>query len=359
MKKFRVFLAGLMTATLLPFNAAFAAEKTSDMYIAEDVDPESIPYAYEQIDDFMSADIIDGKVDEEGYVFVKPYENITRAQFVKMLVNALNLESEGTPKTFSDVKADDWFAPYVEIASGLGIVNGSNGKFNPYEKIKRNHMAAFIHRAVKADVTFNPIGKTFTDVPNDEFYTPIHEAAANGIINGYGDTFKPYALATRAQGILMIHRAMWQQKSDLPNEEELESFLRSHILAENKAAETMDTAELTKLYNSNTTGYYRAMGIDSLVMYEDIYGDDAEMTMKADEEFNVDTVSLSNNYAKIEVTDIQYYLEMKFGNDSFQMNVDMSGEYSLKKDANGQWKIYNFVPYDEDLEDMPFLAVNQ
>jgi hypothetical protein len=356
-KKFRVFLAGLMTATLIPFNAAFAAEKTADLYIAEDVDPESIPFAYEEIDDFMSADIIDGKVDEEGYVYVKPYDNITRAQFVKMLVNALNLEGKGTAKTFADVKASDWFAPYVEVASSLGIVNGNNGKFNPYEKIKRNHMAAFIHRAVKADITFNPIGKTFTDVPNDEFYTAIHEAAANGIINGYGDTFKPYAFATRAQGILMIHRAMGQQKSDLPNEEELESFLRSHILAENKAAEAMNTAELTKLYNSNTTGYYRAMGLDSLTMYQDMFGDE-EMTLKADEEFNVDTLSMSNHYAKLEITDIQYYIEMKFGTDTFTMDMDMSGEYSLKKMKDGQWKIYNFIPYDEDLEDMPFLAVS-
>lgn len=359
MKKFRVFLAGLITATLLPFNAAFAAEKTSDMYIAEDVDPDSIPFAYEEIDDFMSADIIDGKADAEGYIYVKPYDNITRAQFVKMLVNSLNLKSDAPAKTFSDVKANDWFAPYVNIASSLGIVNGRDGKFYPNEKIKRNQIAAFIHRAVKTSVTFKPIDKTFTDVPKGEFYTEIHEAAANGIINGYGNQFKPYALATRAQGILMLHRAVWQQKSELPNAQELEGFLRSHILAENKAAETMNTDELTKLYNSNTTGYYRAMGLDSLTMYEDIYGDDAEMSMKADEDFNVKTLSVSNNYAKLEVTDIQYHLEMTFGKDSFKMDVDMSGEYSLKKEANGQWKIYNFVPYDEDTENMPFLAVNQ
>ncbi|MFC3886175.1 S-layer homology domain-containing protein [Bacillus songklensis] len=360
MKKIRVLLAGLMTASLLPFNAAFAAEKTSDMYIAEDLEPDK--FAYEEMDDFMAADIIDGSVDKDGYVYVKPNGQITRAQFVKILVNALDLKSDASAKTFNDVKSSDWFYPYVQTANSLGIVTGRpDGGFDPYEKIRRDQMAVMIHRAFKSSVTFKPVTKTFKDVPKGRFgYDEINAAAANGIITGYGDVFKPTALATRAQGIVMIHRALQQQKSALPNEQELQSFLRNHIIAENRAAEVMNTDELVKLYNSNTTGYYRAMGLDSLEMYKDIYGDDVQMSMKADEDFNVHTISLSNNYVKLEVTDILYHLEIKFGKEGegMKMDFDMSGEYSLKKDANGQWKIYNFIPYDEELEDTPFLAVN-
>jgi hypothetical protein len=357
-KKFRVFLAGLMTATLLPFNTALAAEKTSDMYIAEDIEPGQ--FAYDEMDDFMAADIIDGSVGKDGYVYVNPNGQITRAQFVKILVNALNLKSNAPAKTFTDVKSTDWFYPYVQTANSLGIVTGRpDGGFDPNEKIRRDQMAVMIHRAFKKSVTFKPVTNTFPDVPKGRFgYEEIHAAAANGIITGRNGLFNPSELATRAQGIVMIHRALQQQKSALPNEQELQSFLRNHIIAENRAAEAMNTDELVKLYNSNTTGYYRAMGLDSLEMFKDMNSDDAQMTVKADEDFNVNTISLSENYVKLEVTDILYHLEIKYGKEGMTMDLDMSGEYSLKKDANGQWKIYNFIPYDGELEDTPFLAVN-
>ena len=54
---------------------------------------------------FYYADIIDGYADSDGFMYVRPDQDITRAQFVKIIVSALNLKSDGPGKTFKDVKS--------------------------------------------------------------------------------------------------------------------------------------------------------------------------------------------------------------------------------------------------------------
>lgn len=54
---------------------------------------------------FYYADIIDGYADSDGFMYVRPDQDITRAQFVKIIVSALNLKTDGPGKTFKDVKS--------------------------------------------------------------------------------------------------------------------------------------------------------------------------------------------------------------------------------------------------------------
>ncbi|MED3724593.1 S-layer homology domain-containing protein [Priestia filamentosa] len=168
--------------------------------------------AYEAVQFFLKNDVIDG-YDIDGKVYVKPYDNITRYQFVKILVQALGLEKDGDASTFIDVNPHDEDYVYLETAASLGIVKGSDGKFMPYEKIKREHIAAMIYRATAQLLDYNQYSgqeKAFKDVNiSSEFYEAISKSSAAGVINGFSETeFGPTKYATRAQGIMMIYRVM-------------------------------------------------------------------------------------------------------------------------------------------------------
>ena len=58
-------------------------------------------------------------------MYVRPDQNITSAQFVKMIVSALDLKSDGPGKTFKDVKSSQWYSEPIRIASDLGIIHGN------------------------------------------------------------------------------------------------------------------------------------------------------------------------------------------------------------------------------------------
>ncbi|QQR29710.1 S-layer homology domain-containing protein [Acutalibacter muris] len=55
-----------------------------------------------------------------------------------------------TESSFSDVKVGKWYAPYVEWASGNGIVNGiGGGKFAPERNVTREQMAVILYNYAK------------------------------------------------------------------------------------------------------------------------------------------------------------------------------------------------------------------
>src|SRR5437588_6700528 len=67
----------------------------------------------------------------------RPNENVTRAQFAKMLVVAMGwpVQTPSTP-TFSDVPASDWAYGYIETAPPHGVISGyGDGTFHPSASI--------------------------------------------------------------------------------------------------------------------------------------------------------------------------------------------------------------------------------
>lgn len=79
-----------------------------------------------------------------------PADNVTRAQFVKILCGVAGADTDGLTHEFTDVVAGSWYEPYVAWAASEGIVNGvSVGKFAPEAKITRQDMAVMIYRYVE------------------------------------------------------------------------------------------------------------------------------------------------------------------------------------------------------------------
>ncbi|MGO4889399.1 S-layer homology domain-containing protein [Anaerobacillus sp. MEB173] len=362
MKTIKLLVTFILVALfVLPVNITATTNKTIDHYIAMDMEEDY--WAFYEIDDFINADIIDGYIetvvdDEFGeYVdmTVRPENNITRAEFVKILVTALNLESNGQPKSFSDVKESNWYYSYVNIASSLDIIKGfEDGRFGANEPITRDQITAIIVRAFKETIEFPAVTATpFTDVKESHWaFEEINKAAATEIVKGTSPTtFKPKNNATRAQAIVMLHRAMNKETADLTNEQDLINFVENHIKQENTFVEVKSYVELAALYDANTTGFYQLVANDSIEMYQMMEEDGVELTISAnDENMVVTALSVNTRVASIEVTDLSYTISMKDKNSSFEYTDTLDGVYNLKKDKSGNWKIYNFVPtFDEEL----------
>ena len=151
--------------------------------------------------------ILNGKAD----CLFKPADNITRAEFVKILAAVSGQDvSKSTGTSFSDVNAASWYAPYVEWAYRNGIVKGSNGNFKPSANITRQDMAVMIENFSKymsKTVPSMEAGKIFADDSRIASYAKDAVASLQkaGIISGdVNGKFLPQSSATRAQAAKMI-----------------------------------------------------------------------------------------------------------------------------------------------------------
>lgn len=146
-----------------------------------------------------------------------PTKTVTRAEFVTMLVRALNLTDAGGTSSFNDVKQGAWYTDSIAIAVKAGLVQGSGkGKFEPGREVTREEMVIMIANALKDQL--QPIDKNaalskFADKSNIAPYAQeaIAQLTQLGIVNGVeGGKFAPKGLANRAQSAVIIFRMLEQ-----------------------------------------------------------------------------------------------------------------------------------------------------
>ncbi|MGO4108850.1 S-layer homology domain-containing protein [Paenibacillus sp. YAF4_2] len=146
-----------------------------------------------------------------------PKDNVTRAEFAKMLTRALDLDNSLAKESFADVADSNWAAPYIGAASKLGIIQGrSASKFDPNAQITRAEMATMIARALKvtkgaADVAdVNAALANFKDASSisTALKAGVAFASEHEIVIGNKGKFSPNASATRAEAAVMIYRAV-------------------------------------------------------------------------------------------------------------------------------------------------------
>ena len=163
-------------------------------------------WAKSYIETLLQKGIVSGT--PEGYF--EPQRNITREEFLKMLMEAFQLKDASAKADFRDVPENAWFSPYVAAAQRRGIVKGDeNGFFGIGENISRQDMAVMACRvAESAGVSLsegsNPV---FTDSKEIASYAADSIAALSkaGIINGMEDgSFQPEGFATREQAAKII-----------------------------------------------------------------------------------------------------------------------------------------------------------
>lgn len=88
---------------------------------------------------------------------------------------------------YTDVSSEAWYYKAVEFVSENGLMIGTgDNKFSPSAIVNRAMLVTVLWRLEGSPVVDSPVD--FYDVPADEWYTAaVNWAAANGIINGYGD----------------------------------------------------------------------------------------------------------------------------------------------------------------------------
>ena len=171
-------------------------------------DTSSVAWAEEAINTLAGAGVVSGVGDGK----FEPARQVTRAEYLKMLILALDLLDDSAMCDFDDVSRSDWFYPYVATAQSLGITNGiSENLFGSNELITREQMAVFAHRA--ANRAFLPVISTvsneiFADDDNISEWAKrsVYLMRGSKIISGMGDnSFMPRANATRAEAVKIIY----------------------------------------------------------------------------------------------------------------------------------------------------------
>ncbi len=156
-------------------------------------------WAKAHIDKLSTAGVING-----ANGMFNPNGQTKRADVTIMLVNLLGLSPEANNK-FADVNPSAYYAPYVGTASTYGIVNGSNGMFNPEGIISRQDTMVMIAQILKSlDLNVNTDATVLNQFSDASKVAPYaNESVAilvnSGIISGNNGKLNPTSPVTRAE----------------------------------------------------------------------------------------------------------------------------------------------------------------
>lgn len=145
----------------------------------------------------------------------EPERSVTRSEFVKMLILALNMYNPDAHTNFSDIKENDWQYVYISSAYDLGIIALDESRiFGANNVLSREDMAAMCYRAMKV---MNLVGSDLEEPTGFEDEGVIAEYAISsvsylkkiGVINGMtNEIFSPKTNVNRAQAAVIIDKLM-------------------------------------------------------------------------------------------------------------------------------------------------------
>jgi len=173
----------------------------------------STHWAESSINNLASRLVING-ADEQRFL---PDTEITRAEFMAIMIRALGLSSANKTFHFRDITEEAWYHQAVQIGYSYGLVDGySDGSFKPNEKITRQEAMMILSRAMMLVKLNKEIDNTkqqelinnFTD---SELLASWARQAAGlaieiGLIGGYKGELHPLQNITRAETAAIIQR---------------------------------------------------------------------------------------------------------------------------------------------------------
>jgi hypothetical protein len=142
-----------------------------------------------------------------GKDLYSPNANLSRAEFVVLMMSAAGLEpDQDSADNFNDA-GNSYYTGYLAAAKGLGITEGIGGnQFAPGNSITRQEMASLLYRTLKAQNRLAEAAPTkgapaFTDTDKVAEWAkePMNHLAQLGIINGSAGRLNPTATTTRAE----------------------------------------------------------------------------------------------------------------------------------------------------------------
>lgn len=184
-------------------------DTVTDIAVISFTDVEKDFWAHDFIIGLAAKGVVNGYPDNS----FKPQNNVTRADFLIMLLRGLGVDiSKAGNGTFTDVEVGAYYANACSIAKDMGIATGNpDGSFNPTGYITRQDMMVLAKKAVESKLGSEITGNTAVlDKFNDK--TEISPYAVDslaamveaGIVNGKGDDIAPKANTTRAEAATII-----------------------------------------------------------------------------------------------------------------------------------------------------------
>lgn len=176
-------------------------------------DLSSVPWAENAILNLAAREIIDGMAPGQ----YQPDVFVTRAQFVKLLAETLNLQTGTEVTGFKDTVRGAWYYEAVAAAKEAGIIQGyEDGRFGVNEPINRQDIAVMVDRALA--YVKSPLNASHTtdytiykDESNLSSYAKqsVARLSEAGVLNGMSkERFAPLENATRAQAAVILYRIL-------------------------------------------------------------------------------------------------------------------------------------------------------
>lgn len=149
------------------------------------------------------------KNDDGTYSFEMPNNQVyVAAEFAKVnTVSECSHDANCPASRFYDLELTAWYHDGVHYCVERGLMIGtSDVAFSPDASTTRGMIVAVLHRLENQPVVSQ--GNPFTDIKYGSYYEDaIAWAAANGIVEGYGDgSFEPDANITREQMATILYR---------------------------------------------------------------------------------------------------------------------------------------------------------
>ena len=151
----------------------------------------------------------------------RPDDNISRAEFAALTVQAFEIKAAGS-KVFSDT-AQHWAGEYIASACAGGIVKGySDDVFGPDDLITREQMALMVCQAAGLQPDTTSLDCSDGDQVADWAQGAVAAAYERGIISGMPDgSFRPREHATRAQAVIVLSKSLAGRNNQPPEEQNL------------------------------------------------------------------------------------------------------------------------------------------
>ncbi len=147
---------------------------------------------------------------------------------------------------FTDISGH-WAEGVIKTWSDRGIVQGYQGLFRPNDNITRGEMAVIMNRILEV----NGISEnTFTDLPEDAFYTEaVLKLNYAGIMLGYDNLARPNDKITREEAFVIFNRIFGFKKTteiSFPDKDSISEWALDSVyaLAANKVVNGRDDGSI-------------------------------------------------------------------------------------------------------------------
>lgn len=133
---------------------------------------------------------------------------VTRAEFLAMIIRGGKFKLSSYSNAFADVKAEDWFAEYMQTGYDKNILRGDGLNANPNASITRQEAALMLSNLF-ADTEDDECSFTDKAYISEWAAKGVLKAAALGLIKGYEDgSFAPHKNIRRDEAMVVICRYM-------------------------------------------------------------------------------------------------------------------------------------------------------